>query len=118
MSHLLFVETTGPGVQALAHAKRSGHTMTYLHCPLYDFTATPARRREAIQLADHAAPFTDPLNGDSVYGALLASGADPGSIDAALSTLSNGAPGRRRPRCPHRGAWRLAGRHPRGPGQG
>ncbi|MGW0331803.1 ATP-grasp domain-containing protein [Streptomyces sp. NPDC003011] len=91
MSHLLFVETTGLGVQALAHAKRSGHTVTYLHCPLYDFTATPAQRREALRLADHAAPFADPLDGDAVYGALLASGADPGSVDAVLSTLSYGA---------------------------
>ncbi|MER7625346.1 ATP-grasp domain-containing protein [Streptomyces sp. NPDC126503] len=91
MSHLLFVETTGLGVQALAHAKRSGHTVTYLHCPLYDFTATPAQRGEAIQLADHAAPFADALDGDAVHGALLASGADPGSVDAVLSTLSYGA---------------------------
>ncbi|MFJ4877308.1 acetyl-CoA carboxylase biotin carboxylase subunit family protein [Streptomyces sp. NPDC088745] len=91
MSHLLFVETTGLGVQALAHAKRSGHTVTYLHCPLYDFTASPAQRREAIQLADHSAAFTDPLDGDSVHGALLASGADPESVDAVLSTLSYGA---------------------------
>ncbi|MFJ8948012.1 ATP-grasp domain-containing protein [Streptomyces sp. NPDC102395] len=91
MSHLLFVETTGLGVQALAHAKRSGHTVTYLHCPLYDFTATPAQRREAIHLADHSAPFADPLDGDAVYGALLASGADPESVDAVLSTLSYGA---------------------------
>ncbi|MFF7975724.1 ATP-grasp domain-containing protein [Streptomyces sp. NPDC007905] len=91
MSHLLFVETTGLGVQALARAKRSGHTVTYLHCPLYDFTATSAQRREAIQLADHAVPFADPLAGDAVYGAPLASGADPGSVDAVLSTLSYGA---------------------------
>ncbi|WP_217200901.1 ATP-grasp domain-containing protein [Streptomyces buecherae] len=65
--------------------------MTYLHCPLYDFTATPAQRKEAIRLADHAAPFADPLDGDAVYGALLASGADPGDVDAVLSTLSYGA---------------------------
>ncbi|MFF5029763.1 acetyl-CoA carboxylase biotin carboxylase subunit family protein [Streptomyces collinus] len=91
MSHLLFVETTGLGVQALAHAKRSGHTVTYLHCPLYDFTATPAQRGQAIQLADHTAAFTDPLDGDTVYAALLASGADPADVDAVLSTLSYGA---------------------------
>ncbi|MFD4787067.1 ATP-grasp domain-containing protein [Streptomyces sp. NPDC058459] len=91
MSHLLFVETTGLGVQALAHAKRRGHTVTYLHCPLYDFTAPPAQRSQAIQLADHTASFTDPLDGEAVYGALLASGADPGSVDAVLSTLSYGA---------------------------
>ncbi|WP_197995983.1 ATP-grasp domain-containing protein [Streptomyces buecherae] len=65
--------------------------MTYLHCPLCDFTATPAQRKEAIRLADHAAPFADPLDGDAVYGALLASGADPGNVDAVLSTLSYGA---------------------------
>ncbi|WP_459247477.1 ATP-grasp domain-containing protein [Streptomyces youssoufiensis] len=65
--------------------------MAYLHCPLYDFTATPAQREEAIRLADHAAPFADPLDGDAVYGALLASGADPGSVDAVLSTPSYGA---------------------------
>jgi hypothetical protein len=91
MSHLLFVESTGLGVQALAHLKQSGHTVTYLHCRLYDFTATPARRREPIRLADHAAPFADPLDGDVVYGTLLASGADPGSVDAVLSTLGYGA---------------------------
>ncbi|MER6472397.1 ATP-grasp domain-containing protein [Streptomyces collinus] len=91
MSHLLFVETTGLGVQALAHAKRSGHTVTYLHCPLYDFTATPDQRRQAIRLADHTASFTDPLDGDAVHAALLASGADPDSVDAVLSTLSYGA---------------------------
>ncbi|WP_309051911.1 hypothetical protein [Streptomyces sp.] len=91
MSHLLFVETTGLGVQALAHAKRNGHTVTCLHCPLHDFTATPAQRREAIELADHSAPFADALDSDAVYGALLASGADPGAVDAVLSTLSYGA---------------------------
>jgi biotin carboxylase len=91
MSHLLFVETTGLGVQALAHAKRRGHTVTYLHCPLYDFTATAAQRREAVELADHTAPFADPLDGDGVHAALLASGADPSDVDAVLSTLSYGA---------------------------
>ncbi|MET9254014.1 ATP-grasp domain-containing protein [Streptomyces sp. NPDC003717] len=91
MSHLLFVETTGLGVQALAHAKRRGHTVTYLHCPLYDFTATPAQRREAVELADHTASFADPLDGEAVFGALLASGADPSGVDAVLSTLSYGA---------------------------
>ncbi|MFD5000040.1 ATP-grasp domain-containing protein [Streptomyces buecherae] len=65
--------------------------MTYLHCPLYDFTATPAQRKEAIRLADYAAPFAHSLDGDAVYGALLASGADPGNVDAVLSTLSYGA---------------------------
>ncbi|MET9504316.1 hypothetical protein ABZY42_21795 [Streptomyces sp. NPDC006622] len=88
MSHLLFVETTGLGVEALAHAKRSGHTVAYLHCPLYDFTATPAQRGQAVQLADHAAPFTDPLDGDAVYAALLASGADPAGVDGGFPLLA------------------------------
>ncbi|MEU2552367.1 hypothetical protein ACF1GY_28190 [Streptomyces sp. NPDC014684] len=85
------METTGLGVQAFAHAKRSGHTVTYLHCPLYDFTATPDQRRQAIRLADHTASSADPLDSDAVHAALLASGADPGSVDAVLSTLSYGA---------------------------
>ncbi|MGW5328024.1 hypothetical protein [Streptomyces sp. NPDC004014] len=59
MSHLLFVETTGLGVQAFAHAKRRGHTVTYLHWPLYDFTATPDQRGQAIRLADHTASFAE-----------------------------------------------------------
>lgn len=91
MSHLLLVGPTGPGVQALAHAKRSGHTVTCRHCPLHDFTATPAQRGEAIQLAGHAAPFAEALDGDAVQGVLLACGANPGCVDAALSTASYGA---------------------------
>ncbi|MFF0851169.1 hypothetical protein ACFYVM_09000 [Streptomyces sp. NPDC003280] len=65
--------------------------MTYLHCPLYDFTVTPDQRRQAIRLADHTASSADPLDSDAVHAALLASGADPGSVDAVLSTLSYGA---------------------------
>ncbi|WP_345278248.1 hypothetical protein [Streptomyces gulbargensis] len=65
--------------------------MTCRHCPSHDFTATPAQRGEAIQLAGHAAPFADALDDDAVQGVLLASGADPESVDAALSTASYGA---------------------------
>ncbi|MFE9676923.1 hypothetical protein ACFYO5_22685 [Streptomyces sp. NPDC006259] len=92
MSHLLFVETTGLGVEALAHAKRSGHTVAYLHCPLYDFTATPAQRGRAVQLPDHAAPFAAALNGDAVYAAPLASGADPTGVDDGFPLLAERTP--------------------------
>jgi biotin carboxylase len=88
MSHLLFVETTGLGVQAMEYAKRRGHTVTFLHCPLYEFTAPPEPRRRARALADHTAAFPDPLDDDGVHAALLASGADPAGVDAVLSTLS------------------------------
>ncbi|MER5297370.1 ATP-grasp domain-containing protein [Streptomyces pharetrae] len=88
MSHLLFVETTGLGVQAIEYAKKAGHTVTYLHCPQYEFTAPPELRDRARELADHTAAFADPADDEGVLAALRDSGADAGTVDAALSTLS------------------------------
>ncbi|MYS21746.1 ATP-grasp domain-containing protein, partial [Streptomyces sp. DvalAA-14] len=88
MPHLVFVETTGLGVQAIEYAKQRGHTVTFLRCPLYDFTAPAEPRRRAAELADHTADFADALDGEAVFAALLASGARPEDVDAVLSTLS------------------------------
>ena len=88
MSHLVFVETTGLGVQAIEYAKKRGDAVTYLFCPLYDFTAPPAARRQAQALADHVAQFEDPLDDEAVLAALHASGAAVTEVDAVFSTLS------------------------------
>jgi biotin carboxylase len=88
MGHLVFVETTGLGVQAIEYAKKRGDTVTYLFCPLYDFIATPAVRKQARTLADHVGMFEDPLDDEAVLAALHASGAAVAEVDAVLSTLS------------------------------
>lgn len=87
MSHLVFVETTGLGVQAVEYAVEAGHEVTLLTCPLYDFTAPPEPREQARALAHHTARFPDPGDPDGVRAALREACADT-PVDAALSTLS------------------------------
>ncbi|WP_028927618.1 ATP-grasp domain-containing protein [Pseudonocardia acaciae] len=92
MSHLVFTETSGSGVHALACAKRAGHTVTYLYSPRYDFTAPPGRRALARRLADHTGEIHGERRAEDLVTAVRAAGARPGDVDAVLSTLAFGAP--------------------------
>ncbi|MGW0711555.1 ATP-grasp domain-containing protein [Streptomyces sp. NPDC002643] len=88
MSHLVFVETSGSGVNAIAYAKRTGHTVTYLYSPRYDFTASPEQRRLARELADRTAELPDVHDAEDLLTTLRAAGTRPGEVDAVLSTLA------------------------------
>lgn len=54
MSHLVFVETSGSGVNAIAYAKKVGNTVTYVYSHEFDFSAPKHQRELARRLADHA----------------------------------------------------------------
>ena len=92
MSHLVFVESSGSGVNAIDHAKQAGHTVTYLYSPVYDFTGAPQQRALARQLADHTAEIPGRRGPQDVLAALRAAGVRPGEVDAVLSTLAFGVP--------------------------
>jgi len=86
VGHLVFVETTGLGVQTLEYAKRSGHTVTFLWSPHYDFTAPAATREHARRIADHCIEVSDIHDPQATRAALHAADAD--QADAVLSTLA------------------------------
>jgi biotin carboxylase len=88
MGHLVFVETTSLGVQAIEYAKRAGHTVTYLFSELYGFTAPAAVRQRARRLADNVAEVPDMRVPGAPAAALRSLQIQPGSIDAVLSTLA------------------------------
>lgn len=88
MSHLVFVETSGSGVNAIDYAKRAGHTVTYLYSPRYDFTASPHQRRLARKLADRTAELHEVRTPEDLLAALQAAGTRPDEVDAVLSTLA------------------------------
>ncbi|MFJ4641546.1 acetyl-CoA carboxylase biotin carboxylase subunit family protein [Streptomyces hygroscopicus] len=88
MSHLVFVETSGSGVNAIDYAKQAGHTVTYLYSPRYDFTASPHQRRLARKLADRTAEMHDVRTPEDLLATLRAAGTRPGEVDAVLSTLA------------------------------
>jgi biotin carboxylase len=88
MSHLVFVETSGSGVNAIDYAKQAGHTVTYLYSPRYDFTASPYQRQLARKLADYTAEIRDVHAPEDLLSVLRAAGTRPGEVDAVLSTLA------------------------------
>jgi biotin carboxylase len=88
MSHLVFVETSGSGVNAIDYAKQAGHTVTYLYSPRYDFTASPYQRQLARKLADRTAEMRDVRAPENLLTTLRAAGTRPDEVDAVLSTLA------------------------------
>jgi biotin carboxylase len=72
----------------MEHAKRSGHTVTFLWSPLYEFTAPAATRDYARRLADHCVQVDNIHDPAATLGALRATGAAPALADAVFSTLS------------------------------
>ncbi|WP_067450471.1 ATP-grasp domain-containing protein [Actinomadura macra] len=87
MSNLIFVATTGPGLQALEYARASGHKTTLLYAPVYDFYLSPEQRRDARRLADRCIEIEDPHDIGAVVDTLRAAGVYVEGIDAVLSTL-------------------------------
>ncbi|MCK7627379.1 ATP-grasp domain-containing protein [Streptomyces sp. RS10V-4] len=87
MSKLVFVGTTGPGLQALEYAGRAGHRTVLLHSPRHDFFLTDAQRARARELADHVVELADLRDPATVLDALRAAGTDPAGIDGVLTAL-------------------------------
>lgn len=87
MSHLVFIETTGPGIQALEYARAQGHTSTLVCSQTYEFYVPPELRRQARSLADQCVDVNDPRETDVVLDALTRAGVAPGGADAVLATL-------------------------------
>ncbi len=87
MSNLVFLEITGPGIQALEYARKAGHTTTLVCSTTYDFFMSPAQRRQARQLADVCVDVDDPRDTDAVLRALKATGVTAGRVDALLTVL-------------------------------
>ncbi|QXJ23105.1 ATP-grasp domain-containing protein [Actinomadura graeca] len=87
MSNLIFVATTGPGLQALEYARASGHKTTLLYAPAYDFCLTPGQRAEARRLADRCIEVDDPHDIGALVGAMRAAGIYVEGVDAVLSTV-------------------------------
>jgi biotin carboxylase len=93
MSHLVFVETSGSGVNAISYAKQAGHTVTYLFSELYDFTASPQQRALARELADHVVELPGGRgaagpDADGLVVAMRSAGVRPEHVDAVLCTLA------------------------------
>lgn len=88
MSHMIFIETTGLGVQAIRYAKSRGHTVTFLWSPLYEFTAPTEVRDHARALADHTIRVDDIQNLSAPLAALRASRVKMSEVDSVLTTLS------------------------------
>lgn len=88
MAHVVFVEFSGLGVQSIEHAKEFGHTVTLIRSPAYDFMNPPEVRAHAEALADRTLHLPDLHDIGAMVAALGAAGVVPGSVDAALSTLS------------------------------
>ncbi|WP_431928011.1 ATP-grasp domain-containing protein [Micromonospora wenchangensis] len=88
MGHLVFVETSGSGVNAMSYAKRSGHRVSYLYSDRYDFTATPGQRSHARRLADDAIEIDPDADAGELLVALRAAGVRTEGVDAVLTTLA------------------------------
>ena len=88
MSHLVFVETSGSGVNAISYAKRAGHTVTYLFAGRYDFTASPQQRALARDLADHVVELPVEPDARGLLAVLRAAGVRLDGVDAVLSNLA------------------------------
>jgi biotin carboxylase len=88
---LVFIDTTGPGIQALEYARAQGHTSTLVCSQTYDFYLSPEQRRQARSAADQCVEVNDPRETDVVLDALTKVGVTPGQADAMLTTLHSAA---------------------------
>ncbi len=87
MSNLVFAETTSPGLQALEFARESGHDVTLLCSPIYDFFVSATERERARSLADRVITVDDLHDVAAVLAGLQAAGVEPAEVDAVLTTL-------------------------------
>lgn len=85
MSHLVFVETTRPGIQALEAAKRLGHHVTLIVSPTFAWMLGDADREAVEQHVDAIVQSADTADAEAV-GATLAACHRERPVDAALST--------------------------------
>jgi biotin carboxylase len=86
MAHLVFVETTRPGLQAIEAAKRLGHRVTLITSGKFDWLLTDSERAKLQESVDTIWSASDTQNSDAVYSALVACHKSF-LIDAVLSTL-------------------------------
>ncbi|NIF89965.1 ATP-grasp domain-containing protein [Burkholderia sp. Cy-637] len=86
MAHLVFVETTRPGIQALEAAKQAGHTVSLITSGKFDWLLDDAGRQARARLVDHSWSAEDTQDPDAVHAALRACLAAH-RVDAVLSTL-------------------------------
>lgn len=86
MAHLVFVESTRPGVRALELARRLGHHVTYVTAHQMDWLLPEADRARLRQHADLVIDAPDTHDPDALAG-VLGRHAAGHPIDAVLSTL-------------------------------
>jgi biotin carboxylase len=86
MAHLVFVQTTRPGIQALAAAKRLGYRSTLLTSAKFDWLLNDADRAAASEQADAVVRIDDTQSPDAVAAALEALLRE-GPVDGVLSTF-------------------------------
>lgn len=72
MAHLVFVETSRPGTQALAAAKRLGHRVTLLTSPLFDWLVGDGDRAAAKEHVDELIWIDSTQEPDQVLAAVEA----------------------------------------------
>ncbi|MET3134825.1 biotin carboxylase [Oxalobacteraceae bacterium GrIS 1.11] len=86
MAHIVFVETTHLGVQAIEAAKKFGHRVSMITSGQVDWLLTESDKVKLKKLVDHTWHAADTQNADTIQVALLNCGA-VAPIDAVLSTL-------------------------------
>jgi biotin carboxylase len=86
MAHLVFVESTRPGIRALEVARALGHRVTYVTSHRMDWLFGEADRANLRRHADRIVEVSDAHDADVLTEALRAVAAEE-AIDAALSTL-------------------------------
>ncbi|KVE23897.1 hypothetical protein WS67_22085 [Burkholderia singularis] len=86
MAHLVFVETTRPGLQALEAAKRFGHTVSLITSGKFDWLLDDTAKGERKRLVDFTWQAADTQNADAVHAALTACTAEH-RVDTVLSAL-------------------------------
>ncbi|TMQ07827.1 MAG: argininosuccinate lyase 2, partial [Deltaproteobacteria bacterium] len=86
MVHLVFVESTRPGIRALEVAKRLGHRVTFVTAHQMDWLFGDADKANLRRHADHLLEISDTHDPD-VLTAALRDHAARYPIDAVLSVL-------------------------------
>lgn len=86
MSHLVFIETTRPGIQALEQAVQRGHTVTRLTSHKFDWLLRPEDHEALGRLGCATLSIGDSQNADCVEEGLRDC-LTRGPVDAVLSVL-------------------------------
>lgn len=87
MNELVFVEMTGPGLQALEYAAQVGHRTTVLRSPRYDFFMSDEQRARARALAHRTVTVDDLHDLPAVLDALRTAGVERDRIGTVVTTL-------------------------------